>query len=265
MTSRSLGCLGLGTILAAAWASGAGARDDVRLVPISDPADSACQTSEVTPLDPAAMFDRVVARYQELSSYEDSVVIEQVTARSGERAVREEIEISCAIDTSGELEITTPVEQAAGGLTGLLRGVLAPPAEDEDETAAETSPVSDYERWLAPHMALRFSKSPLGEFRSGIDEGFTPVKAERVMVEDAEVLRLDLQSGDGLSEDYRAKFELFIDPATLLITRIRGIQLLPDGANLLTDFVITPRTVVTAEGADLAPILASSRRPAATT
>jgi len=254
----------IATALTLVWVLPAGAADDVRhLSRIGDSRD--CLTSDATPLDPAAMFDRVVARYQELSTYEDSVVIEQVTARSGERAIREELEITCSIDTSGELEITTPVEQAAGGLSGLLRNALAPSTDGSEESPPETSRVSDYELWLAPHMGLRFSKQPLGEFRSGIDEGFTPVKAERVMVEDAEVLRLDLQSGDGLSEDYRAKFELFIDPATLLITRIRGIQLLPDGANLLTDFVITPRTVVTAEGADLAPILAASRRPAATT
>lgn len=264
MTSRTLLALVGGTVGILLVPSQARASDDVRLLP----AAADCQSSDATPLDPAAMFDRVVARYQELSTYEDSVVIEQVTARSGERAIREEMEISCAIGTSGDLEITTPVEQAAGGLAGLLRSAFKTPdaAPVEDETAApQSSSVTEYERWLAPHMALRFSQSPLGDFRAGIDEGFTPVKAERVMVEDAEVLRLDLQSGDGLSEDYRAKFELFIDPATLLITRIRGIQLLPDGANLLTDFIITPRTVVTAEGTDLAPALASSRRPAATT
>lgn len=258
MNARMLLAVSLGTMLGSAAALPAVAGDDVRFLG----APSEC-TSDATPLDPAAMFDRVVARYQELSSYEDSVVIEQVTARSGERAVREEIEITCSIDTAGDLDIMTPVEQAAGGLSGLLREAFSPTGAEDAETP-QTSSVSDYERWLAPHMGLRFSRQPLGEFRSGIDEGFTPVKAERVMVEDAEVLRLDLQSGDGLSEDYRAKFELFIDPATLLITRIRGIQLLPDGANLLTEFIITPKSVVTAEGTDLAPALSALRRAATT-
>jgi hypothetical protein len=265
MTARTVVTLIACPIVAGFGTASVSASDDVHLV---EPSLN-CQTSDATPLDPAAMFDRVVARYQELSSYEDSVLIEQVTARSGERAVREELEISCSIGTSGDVEITTPVEQAAGGLTGLLQSVFKTPEQPTEPVEAAPAPdgasVTEYERWLAPHMALRFSQQPLGEFRAGIDEGFTAVKAERITVDDSELLRLDLQSGDGLSEDYRAKFELFIDPATLLITRIRGIQLLPDGANLLTDFIITPRTVVTAEGTDLAPILASTKRPAATT
>ncbi len=228
---------------------------DARLV---DPVQRRADVSDPTPLDPALMFDRVVARYQELSAYEDTVVIEQVTARSGERAVRSEVEISCTLNTAGDLDISTPSD-AVGGLGRLLAG---DPAMNENEDAdpgensePQTSSLrpSEYELWLAPHMGLRYSKSPLEDFRAGIDEGFTAVKAECVSIENQDVLRLDLQSGDGLSEDYRAKFELFIDPATLLITRIRGIQLLPDGANLLTEFIITPKAVVTAEGENLTP------------
>jgi len=189
-------------------------------------------------LDAAATFHQVVERYRDLATYEDEVTIEQVTARTGERAIRDETRVACRIGEGGSLDVTTVGEQVADilGLGPIFCGSVA---EHHDR---------HIDLWLAPHLALRYADEPLDSFRSGISEGFTPVKAERVTVEDQPLLRVDLQSGDGLSEDYRAKFELFVDPKTLLITRIRGVQLLPDGANLLTEFIITPNEVMSGDG-----------------
>ncbi|MGI9014205.1 MAG: hypothetical protein ACR2GY_08145 [Phycisphaerales bacterium] len=186
-------------------------------------------------VDAGDIFTRLISRYQQLEVYEDDVVIEQVTARDGEPAQVEETTVRCAINENGRLAVTRPVEKAGHsplGLDGLLCGV-----------GAEAMQLQ-YDLWLAPHMGLRFMEDPLANFRAGIDEGFTATHAERVRVQDEDMLRLDLQSGDGISGDFRARFEIFIDPETLLIQRVRGVQVLPDGANLLTNFIITPRVVV---------------------
>ena len=211
-------------------------------------------TDDLHALDPQTMFDLVMRRYRDISMYEDRVIIEQITARDGRPAVREQTTVHCAIRKTGEIDIKTDAEF-------LEQDDSQEVAEDANDTEIEptveaTSALHmQYQLWLAPHMALRFHTSPLEKFRTGITEGFTPVAAERVTIEDQELLRLDLQSGDGLSGDFRAKFELFINPDTMLIRRVRGVQLLPDGANLLTDFHITPKRVVTSDGREITPII----------
>lgn len=235
----------LATIAAATVLAGPLTTDETR--PISKhirAADARSDGGGPLTIDPREMFERLVTRYRDLSSYEDRVMIEQITARDGERAIREETQIACQFNEEGSLEVTTPTSQMGDRLG--VRRLL-----DADHPAGALLQLR-YNLWLAPHLALRFLESPLEGFRHGIDEGFTPVKAERVTVEDVELVRLDLQSGDGLSEDFRARFELFINPATMLIHRVRGVQLLPDGANLVTDFVITPTEVITSDGRDLA-------------
>ena len=58
------------------------------------------------------------------------------------------------------------------------------------------------------------------------------------------MVHLELKSGDGLSEDYTAKFDLYIDPESLLVERIEGEQRLPDGADYYTSLDITPITAI---------------------
>ena len=53
-------------------------------------------------------------------------------------------------------------------------------------------------------------------------------------------LCVQLTSGDGLSEDFTAKFDLYVDPESMLIQRIEGEQRLPDGADYSTTLDITP-------------------------
>src|SRR5262249_7382746 len=93
--------------------------------------------------------------------------------------------------------------------------------------------------WLAPHMIMRFSDQPLKDFRAGVDEGFTATAAKSITVDNRKLVQLALKSGDGLSESSAAKFDLFINPESMLIERIEGQQRLPDGANCKTTFKIT--------------------------
>jgi len=230
----------------------AGAGGDVPCLAMPEvaPTGEACPSAE-TASNPIAheLFDRVVERYRSLQVYEDTVVLEQTTARSGELPRVEETELACELTGEGGLEVTTPREKSRGSIG--LSFVL-------DSNPALETLRRKYDLWLAPHMGLRAHESPLRSFREGIDEGFMPITAERVVVDDGEMLRLDLHSGDGNSETYRAKYELFIHPQTLLIMRIRGAQILPDGSNLLTDYAITPSHVVTSEGEDLLDALTVS-------
>jgi len=229
-------CLVASVALACASVGALGVAGNAPDAPAGAPNNGAEHVRDVA--DATTTFDRLVERYRTLAYYRDSVTVEQVTARSGERAVREQTELRCRITPCGELEVTSPERQMGEGV-GL--GALV-------EDAVDRSLGRRYSFWLAPHLALRFVDHPLTDFRPGVEEGFTPVKTERVTVDDRELLRLDLHSGDGKSEDFRAKFELFINPETLLITRIRGVQLLPDGANLLTEFIIDAQVAVTSDG-----------------
>lgn len=194
------------------------------------------------PIDAVLMFAQIVERYRDLAVYEDTVVVEQVTSREGENSTKEETEVRCEIDAKGEVSVSTPAERIAKdlGISVLFHDWMIGPASTQFDT------------WMAPHMTLRVAKKPLSEFRSGIEEGFTPVKAEKVTVEKKELVRVELQSGDGESEDFRAHFELFVDPETLLITHIHGEQMLPDGANLVTDYEITTENAITSDGTTIA-------------
>ena len=215
------------------------------------PASAEPGSSIVCSAAPAAedLLDRVADRYRTLAQYEDTVMVEQTTARNGELPSIEKTEVACELNTDGSVEVTTPGEMHRDSI-GL--GFIF------DSNPALEDLRHQYDLWLAPHMTLRVHDSPLRSFRAGIAEGFMVMKAERIMVEEEEMFRLDLHSGDGDSETYRAKYELFIHPQTLLIMRIRGAQILPDGANLLTDYIITPHHVVTTDGEDVLEALTVS-------
>ena len=222
------------------WGSAAGGSDDAeRLTPADLPTSPAADAQDYPATD---LFAQVVERYRSLAIYEDTVVLEQTTARNGELPRVEQTELTCALTQDGGVEVTTPEEENRASL-GL--GFIF----DSNPGLADLR--RKYDLWLAPHLGLRSRAEPLRAFREGIDEGFMPMKAERVTIDDQEMLRLDLHSGDGNSQTYRAKYELFINPQTLLIMRVRGAQLLPDGANLLTDYTITPQHVVTSDGEDV--------------
>jgi hypothetical protein len=76
-----------------------------------------------------------------------------------------------------------------------------------------------------------------------VDEGFTATGAESVTIDNKPMVHVELKSGDGSSEDCQAKFDLFVNPDSMLIERIEGEQVLPDGANYSTTLQITPGEV----------------------
>lgn len=182
-------------------------------------------------LDPRQVFDEVVSRYRSLSRYEDTVVVEHVTTRAGEAPRKHETRLQCTYDDAGSFTVTTPGDQVreAVGLGGVIR--RSPLLRDLDR---------QYGLWLAPHLALRFSDDPLRDLRAGVTEGFTPVKAERVVENERELVRVELRAGSSEGDAAGSTVEFFVNPDSLLIVRMQGRQHLPDGVLHETRLEITP-------------------------
>lgn len=181
-------------------------------------------------MDPLAMFESLVARYRGLSTYRDSAHLVQVTQRKGDEDLRSVSNFLCEVD-DGKLQLITTDKQIRDGL-GLNLPIRKTDAMKEIELR--------YQLWLAPHMTLKFTDDPLMELRAGIEEGFTPTSVETVLLDDKPMLLLQLQSGDGLSGVFDAKFDFFVNPDSMLIERIEGVQHLPDGSDFITTLEITP-------------------------
>ena len=204
----------------------------------SQPAGSAaCPRESIVPatakldLDPAVFFERLAHRYRKLHSYRDTIRLVHVTTRGGEEASRVETEIGCEV-RDGDLRVVTPTAQARDALR------VALPVRDSPAAAQARR---GYDLWLAPHMTLKFDDQPLKRFRAGVDEGFTATEAQAVTINDRTMVHLELRSGDGLSDDCAAKFDLFVNPETMLVECIAGEQHLPDGASTQTTLHIAPQ------------------------
>ena len=180
--------------------------------------------------DALAFFQSLVDHYRALVAYEDVADVVQITTRPGEEPQRVETRIAATIQ-NGKLRVETPGSQMRDGI-GLDVPLKTSPAMEAF--------VQKYNLWIAPHMALHFIDEPLRDFRMGVDEGFTPTITETVIINGRSLVHVQLKSGDGLSEDYTAKFDLYVDPDSLLILRIEGEQRLPDGADYSTTLDITP-------------------------
>lgn len=203
------------------WARAADTGD-----PPTPPANPATSVTQ----DPLSFFQQLVDRYGALVTYQDSVDAVFLTDRAGEEPHRVETRIACEIK-EGALRVETPgsqLREAAG---------LELPV---GKTPAVEALVMRYKLWLAPHMALRFTDDPRREFRQGVEEGFTPTRVEPVSVGRRQLVHLELRSGDGLSEECDARFDLFVNPATMLIERIEGTERLPGGALYRTFLEISP-------------------------
>ncbi len=213
------------------------------------PADGAdftapAATQEATPaaasLDPSSFFQQLIDRYVALESYQDSADATYLTERPGEEPLRVETRIACEVK-DGALRVETPGSQLREAL-----GLDLPVGK----TPALEALVLRYKLWLAPHMALRFTDDPRRELRQGVEEGFTPTRVEQVAQGARQLMHLELRSGDGLSEECAARFDLFVNPETMLIERIEGVERLPDGTQYRTFLEISP---IRAEGAPAPP------------
>jgi len=181
-------------------------------------------------IDPLCFFEALIERYRQLQAYEDIAQVIQITSRKGGEPQRVETRIGCEI-RDGRLYVQTPGSQIRR-LMGLDVTFRTTPAMDE---AAR-----QYDLWLAPHMALKFAQRPEKDLRPGVKEDFTPTGAAQVTIDDKPLVRLELKSGDGPADECEATFDLFVDPDSLLVERIRGRQRLPGGKTCETTMQITP-------------------------
>ena len=210
--------------------SAAALGDHTTPAPVSSPPPAEVQHPRADRADALAFFQSLVDRYRRLVAYEDVADVVQITTRPGEEPQRVETRIAVTIQDN-KLRVETPGSQVRDGI-GLDVPLKTSPAMEAF--------VQKYNLWIAPHMALRFTDEPLQDFRLGVDEGFTPTKIETVKIDNKSMVHLQLTSGDGLSEDYTARFELYVNPESMLIERIEGEQRLPDGADYRTTLDITP-------------------------
>jgi hypothetical protein len=210
--------------------SAAALGDDRTPAPVSSPPPAAVQHASADRADALAFFQSLVDRYRRLVAYEDVADVVQITTRPGEEPQRVETRIAATIQDN-KLRVETPGSQMRDGI-GLDVPLNTSPAMEAF--------VQKYNLWIAPHMALRFTDEPLQDFRLGVDEGFTPTEIETVTIDNKSMVHLQLTSGDGLSEDYTARFDLYVNPESMLIERVEGEQRLPDGADYRTTLDITP-------------------------
>jgi hypothetical protein len=184
--------------------------------------------AEPAPIDPATFFQQLVDRYRGLDQYEDTASVEHITARDGEETQRTTTQITTVVDGE-ELDVQTPMSTLRDDLG------LTIPGKALEEIRRK------YLIWLAPHMALRFTDEPLRQFRAGVEEGFTATEAEHIEVNNKPMVHLALRSGNGtVSAASQARFDLYVNPRSMLIERIEGEQRLSDGAVMQTRVNITP-------------------------
>ena len=101
-----------------------------------------------------------------------------------------------------------------------------------------------YDLWIAPHLALRFKKDPLAEFRLGVPQGFIVSGVEKVSWRDRPFLKVRLKAAAVQDADAdaatTAQYDLWVNPDSMLIERVTGQQRLPDGADYRLTMDITP-------------------------
>lgn len=181
-------------------------------------------------IDPDLFFEKLVQRYREISTYRDTTQLVQITRRTGERDLKQETSLICEV-VNDELTVRTPARQMREGF-----GMSLPFRKSEALKQMEHR----YQLWLAPHLTLRFAEEPLRELCEGLVEKFTPVLTERVVRDNRPMVHLELRSGDGLSELSEARFDFYINPTSMLIEHIDGLQHLPDGSDFITTMEIQP-------------------------
>ena len=76
--------------------------------------------------------------------------------------------------------------------------------------------------------------------RLGVPGGFVPAGAEPASWRDRQYILLELKAVDPADD---ARYELWVNPDSMLIERITGRQTLPDGAHYQTTLTITPTRV----------------------
>ena len=210
------GILALGGLLSvnqAVASGGSEAGEDRRgLEPASDARRLVARLDE---LDPIRFFKRLVDRYRAIEDYVEETEVEQITndPATDDPPIRTRTRVRAEVRDS-RLVVERP---------GLLDDVGRSLTSSKPGATAE-------DLWLLPHLRLRFSDSPLEEFRPSEAGGFRAAEADRVVVDDREMVRVELRAGgEAESGPTDARFSLFVDPERMLVERVEGEEWLPGG------------------------------------
>jgi hypothetical protein len=159
-----------------------------------------------------AFFQRLVERYRALHRYTEEAEVEQVTDDPATDAppIRTRAKVRAEVD---DRELTVESSSLLDAVSDTLR-----PSEDG---------ATDAELWMLPHLRLKFDEKPMESFRPATRTPFRASEIDRVRVDDRELVRVELLSGETGAPD--AKFSLYVDPDRMLVERVEGDEWLPGG------------------------------------
>ena len=157
-------------------------------------------------------FQRLVDRYRALHRYTEEAEVEQVTDDPATDAppIRTRAKVRAEVD---DRELTVESSSLLDAVSDTLR-----PSEDG---------ATDAELWMLPHLRLKFDEKPMESFRPATRTPFRASEIDRVRVDDRELVRVELLSGETGAPD--AKFSLYVDPDRMLVERVEGDEWLPGG------------------------------------
>ena len=157
-------------------------------------------------------FQRLVDRYRALHRYTEEAEVEQVTDDPATDAppIRTRAKVRAEVD---DRELTVESSSLLDAVSDTLR-----PSEDG---------ATDAELWMLPHLRLKFEEKPMESFRPATRTPLRASEIDRVRVDDRELVRVELLSGETGAPD--AKFSLYVDPDRMLVERVEGDEWLPGG------------------------------------
>ncbi|TVQ55756.1 MAG: hypothetical protein EA377_02955 [Phycisphaerales bacterium] len=186
-------------------------------------------------------FERLIERYRRLSGYADTTSIVQTLQHDGsENEQRIETTVQSEV-TEGQLRVHTSTSSLADAVTTLL------PLRWSDRLHSLRQ---QYDFWLVPHLSLTIQDDV--PFRRPDVEGRTlmPQEIRSVTINERPLWQLLLveqpdSSDPDLDPDASAtaRFEVYVDPASMLIERVDGQQQLADGTSSRTTAEIRPTLV----------------------
>ncbi len=194
-----------------------------------------------------AFFQRLVERYRALHRYTEEAEVEQVTddPATDLPPIRTRSRVRAEVD---DRQLTVESSSLVDVISETLR-----PSEDG---------ATDAELWMLPHLRLKFDEKPMESFRPATRTPFRASEIDRVRVDDRELVRVELLSGETGAPD--AKFSLYVDPDRMLVERVEGDEWLPGGLRHRTTVRIDAQEVHesrTIEPASTEPVVEPSDAP----
>ena len=202
---------------------------------------------ELGELDPIRFFKRLVDRYRSIEDYVEETEIERIThdPATDDPPIRMRTRVRAEV-RDARLIVERP---------GLL--------DDVGRSLTSSKPgATAQDLWLLPHLRLRFSDSPLEEFRPTEEGGFRAAEADRVVVDDREMVRVELRAGgEAESGPTDARFSLLVDPERMLVERVEGEEWLPGGLRQQTTLRIESIRMLTDDWVESAEPVVEESEP----